>query len=140
MTPIDQALIKQLHQAYCQLTGFELSMAYDRERFWYEYLKAGFNQEDLRLVLIHLKRGIRAKERNPGCLKFSNLIQPLQDFEMELVVARAHSRNNRPESNREEIIEAYRPQLVPEIKKDYSIPVKEVIKRLTEEMRKAVDL
>jgi hypothetical protein len=68
--------ITAAHQLYCQLTGQSLRLGFDRERQWYEWLRAGFTLEDLRRVITYLQREIRQGRRNVGALKLSNLLQP----------------------------------------------------------------
>jgi hypothetical protein len=68
--------IAAAHQVYCQLTGQSLRLGFDRERQWYEWLRAGFTLEDLRRVIAYLQREIRQGRRNVGALKLSNLLQP----------------------------------------------------------------
>ena len=68
--------ITAAHQLYCQLTGQNLRLGFDRERQWYEWLRAGFTIEDLRRVVAYLQREIRHGRRNVGALKLSNLLQP----------------------------------------------------------------
>lgn len=102
--------IDQLHATYCQLTGFNLSMKYDRERSWYEFLKAGFTAQDLSLVLTRLKWQIKKGERHPGCLRFSTLVNCLDNFEEERELARNHTLSRRPEPNdKEKVIQVFRP-------------------------------
>ena len=80
-------LIGQLHQLYCQLTGQTLRLRFDRERLWFDFLQAGFNQTDLKRVLSYLQTEIRAARRNVGALKLSNLLQ-LDRFEEDLHISR----------------------------------------------------
>lgn len=129
--------LQGLHRIYCQLTGLDLSMRYDRERAWYEFAKAGFTGDDLKLVILHLKRGIKSKQRHSGCLKFSNLIECLNYFEEEVCEARAHLRGNRPQSNRENIIQAFRPEIPTASQIETCKPAKEVVEKLIEELKKA---
>jgi len=75
--------ITAAHQLYCQLTGQSLRLGFDRERQWYEWLRAGFTLEDLRRVISYLQREIRQGRRNVGALKLSNLLQ-LDRFEEDL--------------------------------------------------------
>ena len=80
--------ISALHQLYCQLTGQSLRLGFDRERQWYEWLRAGFTLEDLRRVIGYLQREIRQGRRNVGSLKLSNLLQPdrfEEDFNIRCV-------------------------------------------------------
>src|SRR6266540_7024615 len=79
--------IEHLHQLYSRLTGQNLSLRFDRQRFWYEFLQAGFSQTDLEQVITYLQREIRAGRRNVGALKLSNLLQ-LDRFEEDLNISR----------------------------------------------------
>jgi hypothetical protein len=79
--------IATAHQLYCQLTGQSLRLGFDRERQWYEWLRAGFTPEDLRRVIAYLQREIREGRRNVGALKLSNLLQ-LDRFEEDLNIRR----------------------------------------------------
>jgi hypothetical protein len=79
--------IQQLHQLYDQLTGQKLSLRFDRERLWYEFLRAGFTRHDLIQVVRYLQKEIRATRRNVGALKLSNLLQ-LDSFEEDLHISR----------------------------------------------------
>jgi hypothetical protein len=81
--------IESLHQLYCRLTGQHLSLGFDRERLWYEFLRAGFSAEDLAQVLRYLQREIRHQRRYVGALKLSNLLQP-DRFEEDLNISRVH--------------------------------------------------
>ena len=85
--PASFAHIQQLHQLYGQLTGQKLSLRFDRERLWFEFLRAGFTAEDLRHVVRYLQKEIRATRRNVGALKLSNLLQ-LDRFEEDLNISR----------------------------------------------------
>jgi hypothetical protein len=90
--PVITFAIGQAHQLYCQLTGQNLSLGFDRERMWYELLRLGYGREDLRTVITYLQREIRAGRRNVGALKLSNLLQPdrfEEDFQISRV--RLHS-------------------------------------------------
>ena len=79
--------VQQLHQAYCQLTGQRLCLGYDRERLWFEFLRAGFALVDLTRVVGYLQKEIRSGRRNVGALKLSNLLQ-LDRFEEDLNISR----------------------------------------------------
>ena len=80
--------MQQLHQTYCQLTGQRLCLGYDRERLWFEFLRAGFGLVDLTRVVGYLQKEIRSGRRNVGALKLSNLLQ-LDRFEEDLNISRA---------------------------------------------------
>jgi hypothetical protein len=79
--------LEQLHQTYCRLTGQNLSLRFDRERLWFEFLRAGFTLADLVQVVRYLQREIRQARRNVGALKLSNLLQ-LDRFEEDLNISR----------------------------------------------------
>jgi hypothetical protein len=79
--------IEQLQQSYCQLTGQNLSLRFDRERLWFEFIRAGFTVADLVQVVRYLQREIRHTRRNVGALKLSNLLQ-LDRFEEDLNISR----------------------------------------------------
>jgi hypothetical protein len=89
---VDLATIQQAHHLYCQLTGQNLRLAFDRERMWYELLRAGYSLEDLRAIIIYPQREIRAGHRNAGALKLSNLLQP-DRFEEDLQISRVRLRS-----------------------------------------------
>jgi len=84
--------IEHLHQLYSRLTGQNLSLRFDRQRFWYEFLQAGFTEPDLEQVITYLQREIRAGRRNVGALKLSNLLQ-LDRFEEDLNISRVRLRS-----------------------------------------------
>ena len=87
--------IESLHAAYQALTGHSIFLNMTREMEWFAWLRfrrPPFTEEDLRLVVAHLKRGIQSQKRNPGALKFSNLIGSPDFFEEDLSEARARSR------------------------------------------------
>jgi hypothetical protein len=83
--------IAQAHALYQELTAQTLSLRFDRERQWYEWLRAGFGLEDLRWVIGYLQREIRERRRNVGALKLSNLLQP-DRFEEDLAISRVRLR------------------------------------------------
>src|SRR5215469_13643642 len=79
--------VRELHELYCHWTAQTLSLRFDRERLWYEFLRAGFSAADLKRVLTYLQKEIRAARRNIGALKLSNLLQ-LDRFEEDLNISR----------------------------------------------------
>jgi hypothetical protein len=87
MPPSLPEQITAAHQLYCQLTGQNLRLGFDRERQWYEWLCAGFTPLDLRRVVAYLQHEIREGRRNIGALKLSNLLQP-DRFEEDLNIRR----------------------------------------------------
>lgn len=94
--------IEALHRTYCAASGMEIRADYMRIRGWHDFLKAGFTRADLVLVIAYLKKEIPKGSRNPGALKFSNLVLQLDHFEEDLalakksnaIAARIHAREN----------------------------------------------
>ena len=93
--PVNAQAIQRAHQLYGQLTGQTLRLGFDRERRWYELLRAGYSLADLRAVITYLQREIRAQCRNVGALKLSNLLQP-DRFEEDLQISRVRLRSPPP--------------------------------------------
>jgi hypothetical protein len=89
------ALLEQLHQTYCRLTGQNLSLRFDRERLWFEFHRAGFTLADLVQVVRYLQKEIRHSRRNVGALKLSNLLQ-LDHFEEDLNISRVRLTSEPP--------------------------------------------
>jgi hypothetical protein len=89
------AALRTTHELYCQLTGQKLSLRFDRERLWYEFLRAGFSAQDLKRVVAYLQKEIRASRRNVGALKLSNLLQ-LDRFEEDLNISNVRLRSVPP--------------------------------------------
>ena len=89
------ATLRATHELYCQLTGQKLSLRFDRERLWYEFLRAGFSAQDLQSVVAYLQKEIRASRRNVGALKLSNLLQ-LDRFEEDLNISKVRLRSAPP--------------------------------------------
>ena len=83
--------LEKLNKTFCQLTGQNLSWRFDRERLWFEFLRAGFSLADLVQVVRYLQREIRHTRRNVGALKLSNLLQ-LDRFEEDLNICRVRLR------------------------------------------------
>lgn len=78
--------IHQAHQLYCQLTGQNLSLRFDRERMWFEIYRLGYSLDQVRAVILYLQKEIRHQRRNVGALKLSNLLQP-DRFEEDLNIS-----------------------------------------------------
>ena len=85
--------IASLHALYGQLTGLIIPLDMQRESMWFEWQRRGHGEPELREVVAHLRRGIREQKRNPGALKFRNLIGMPDYFEEDLAEARASRRS-----------------------------------------------
>ena len=79
--------IHEAHQLYCQMTGQNLSLRYNRERLWWDLLRCGYDLKDLSRLIRYLQQEIRESRRNVGALKLSNLLQP-DRFEEDLALSR----------------------------------------------------
>ena len=101
--------VRELHELYCHWTAQTLSLRFDRERLWYEFLRAGFSATDLKRVVTYLQKEIRAERRNVGALKLSNLLQ-LDRFEEDLNISRVRLKPAAPRPN-----PTVQPALDPEI-------------------------
>ena len=93
--PVDAQAIAQAHALYCQLTRQSLRLSFDRERMWFEVLRAGYTLADLRAVVTYLQREIHAQRRYVGALKLCNLLQ-LDRFEEDLQISRVRLRPPAP--------------------------------------------
>jgi len=89
------AALRATHELFCHLTGQKLTLRFDRERLWYEFLRAGFSAEELKIVVTYLQKEIRASRRNVGALKLSNLLQ-LDRFEEDLNISNVRLRSAPP--------------------------------------------
>lgn len=97
---MNRALIEALHDTYCRLTGQQITLNLARESQWFEWCRfrrhRPFTTDDLAAVIRHLQAAIKKGDRNPGALKFSNLIGNPDYFEEDLGLARASARPARP--------------------------------------------
>ena len=89
--------VRELHELYCHWTAQTLSLGFDRERLWYEFLRAGFSAADLKRVVTYLQKEIRAERRNIGALN-SNLLR-LDRFEEDLNISRVRLKPPAPHPN-----------------------------------------
>ena len=108
MSADKRAFIARLHALYCQLTGLVIPLDMQRETIWFEWQRRGHGEPELRVVVAHLQRGIREQRRNPGALKFRNLIGMPDYFEEDLAEARAARRayQSRPQGDKQSVLKA----------------------------------
>ena len=90
--------VRAIHDLYCRWTGQNLSLRFDRERLWSDFLRAGFTPAELHRVILWLQKEISHQRRNLGALKLSNLLQ-LDRFEEDLNISRARLRPIPPTSS-----------------------------------------
>lgn len=132
--------IEQIHRAYCLATGQDIKLAYDREHVWYQFLQAGFTISDVQLVGNFLRRAVEKGDRNPGCLRFRNMIEPINLFEEELQLCKAAMRNFKPpRTEKDKTIQAFRPSdAAPIHTPSTAMPAKEVVEAAMAKLRGAV--
>lgn len=91
------ARIIALHEWYCRNIG-AMRLTPQVEKLWFDWLKAGYNGNDLRDVIRYLRRQIAVGKRNEGALKLCNLIAPGElgyvGFDQDLCLARARANLN----------------------------------------------
>lgn len=71
------AHIQSLHALFIKLTGRDLPLDACGYRYsqWLDWIRYGQGDEEkLRVVVAHIKKGIKAGTRHEGALKFQNLI------------------------------------------------------------------
>ncbi len=66
--------IQRLHDWY-RRNVLDVPLSPEVERLWLLWLKQGFNGNDLRDVVLYLRRQISDQKRNAGSLKLSNLFR-----------------------------------------------------------------
>jgi hypothetical protein len=123
--------IRATHELYCQLTGQKLTLRFDRERLWFEFLRAGFNAEELKSVISYLQKEIRASRRNVGALKLSNLLQ-LDRFEEDLNISKVRLQGPRAIPSRRTPPDP--PALTPTEIQNVRDQAKSVLSRLRQEL------
>ena len=80
--------IQALHAWYGQAMGTSFPLGPATERYWFDWIQAGFNGKQLRRVMVYLRKEIAANRRNPGALKLRNLINP-EAFEEDMFLCGA---------------------------------------------------
>ena len=84
--------IEELHALYVSESRRTIGFNMAFERDWWDWIKfqtPPFTQDDLRVVIRAIHVGIRAGKRNPGALKFENLVRNPQRFADELAEVRS---------------------------------------------------
>jgi hypothetical protein len=67
--------IHAIHAWYCREMGSGLNLHSGLERQWFEWFKAGHDEDQFKRVFKYLRAQIKEKKRNEGALKLSNLLQ-----------------------------------------------------------------
>lgn len=96
----------QFHNLYCSLTGLQLKLMMREVFAWSAFVAHGFTEDDLRLVVPHIKAKIKAGRKWPSALLFRNLIEREDLFNEELSEAKAASRVPKVDQGKEEVLRA----------------------------------
>lgn len=95
-----------LHSRYCSLAGLCKPLTMDAIAIWRNWIAGGFTLKDLELVIGHLKRKIRERDRLNAALRFGWLIRNTESFGEELAEARALARVPRQDPARAAVLRA----------------------------------
>lgn len=93
--------IQNLHTAWNRATGQNIPMgvcSYELEHGWHEFLKAGYSESDLLMVISYLQREIKKGERKPAALRWRNCVGDLLRFAEEIELARGALKRKTPET------------------------------------------
>lgn len=82
-----QARIKEMHQTWQKETGLVIPLHPHRELAWTALISSGYTPDDVTTLARHLWKGIRARTRNLGALKFPNFTDT-DRFENDIAEAR----------------------------------------------------
>lgn len=130
MNPLDQASINSLHALFVRLTGREEVLTLSKIFIWECWMIHGWNADDLTIAVEHIKKGIKAKRRNDGALKFHNLIANVENFSGDLSEARALARRPVVDKTRSEALRSTgRPAT--EMPHDTAVHVSQVLSKAT---------
>ncbi len=88
--------VKPLHQAYCRLTGLDLTMLMRHVFAWRAFQEHGWGEAELKLVIPMVKADIKARKTWDKALDFRNFIERDDEFAEHL--ARAKSQARAPKS------------------------------------------
>jgi hypothetical protein len=92
ITMNQQERVKSLHDLYQTLSGLEITLTMQGIYTWEAWLAKGFCEDDLRLVIEHLRRKVKDGKRMISTLRFSKLIGYTDYFAEDLAEARALAR------------------------------------------------
>jgi hypothetical protein len=92
----------ELHKLFCEVTGQKLTLSYERQMMWSQYVQRGLTEEDLRLVVRWTRAQIaRAESEGKGgfsrlSMQFRAMVEDLDKFEDRLNVARQSRHARKP--------------------------------------------
>lgn len=114
--------IKGIHEWYSEQMGGDVRLGACEERLWFEWIKAGFEDDDLKRVVKFIRDGINEGERNRGAMKLSNLLQ-LERFSEDLLISKqgfpARVNGKTPEKS---LLEKDMERNLEQVKRDFGKP------------------
>ena len=100
-------LIEALHQTFCALTGTEPRLKV-WERAWFDFVQAGYTQDDLRCTLLWLNRENRRNDFKRSTSIMKLIGNGLEQFDDYLATARAIERNHKPVTAKQKVVQEFR--------------------------------
>lgn len=128
--------IQNLHTTWNRATGQNIPMgvcSYELEHGWHEFIKAGYTESDLLMVIAYLQREIRKGERKPAALRWRNCVGDILRFAEELELARGSMKRKPPETPLARAMSQLRPviaDVTPQAAKSTAVPVSDLIANL----------
>lgn len=84
--------VRPLHDLYCKLTNREMPLSITMIFSWVQWKSHGWGEDELHLVVNHIKTMISKGRRYRESFRFNNLIMDTMRFQEDLSEARALSR------------------------------------------------
>jgi len=128
--------ITQLHAAWNSATGQHIPLgvcSYEIEHAWHQFLKAGYTEDDLKMVVVYLQAEIKKGERKPAALRFSNCIGDVLRFSEELELARGALRQKPKPTSLDRAMHQLRPtvaHVTPDENRSTAVPISTLIANL----------
>ncbi len=88
--------VSPLHQAYCRLTGLDLTMLMRHVFAWRAFQEHGWGEAELKLVIPMVKADIKARKTWDKALDFRNFIERDDEFAEHLARAKSQARTPKP--------------------------------------------
>ena len=98
--------IAATHAVYCNITDRALLMTSRHLWAWEIWKAKGFTEDDLRLVVRHIKNLIKLNRRRPESFRFHLLVEDTDRFAEDLAEARAAARTPKTDYGRREVLKA----------------------------------
>lgn len=96
----------QIHSIYCQLTQRDMPYSMQMHFAWNAWKYHGWGEDELKLVVNHIKNLIAKGRRYPESFRFNNLIMDTIRFQEDLSEARALSRIPKLDQGKASVLKA----------------------------------